>query len=126
MHTSLTHVGIYLRAGVVYDITIPATITNLGGFAPAVGEDPDGEPYKNGFWIENKEVGEIIDQDDTLVKISYHHKLPYENTIWFVSQLGHKVRYSLTNVAVHDHATITTGGPAFGTYYSTPSPEGGS
>lgn len=121
MLPSVTNTNIYLRAGEVYSFEIPRTAENNLGYSPKSGEftfNNETREFISGFWVENQNVGEIIEQLADKVGMVYRHKLPQENVIWFESFLGHKVRYTVGNIPVHDHASIVTGGPAYATYYS--------
>lgn len=123
MLTSVTNTSVYLRAGEVYSFVIPNDTLNNKGYPPKVGSftyDGVSRTYINGFWLESEVVGEILEPIADKVGMVYRHKLPQENVIWFESFLGHKVRYSIGNIPVHDHASIVTGGPAYATYYSEP------
>jgi len=118
--TNLT-VPLFLRPGCVYDIVIPHDATNAYGYAPAHGtSDIDGivAEYQNGFVVKNEEVGVIYKKYPDDVKIAYHHKLAMDNTVWFVSAIGHTVKFIVGIITPHDHASIATGGPAYGTYYT--------
>ena len=64
-------------------------------------------------------MGEIIEVVQDAVAIKYKHKLPSNNLLWFFAETGEVVKFSIELMPVHDHASILTGGPAFGTYYST-------
>jgi hypothetical protein len=50
--------------------------------------------------------------------ITYKHKRYNHNTITFYSRTGSLGRVEIISVPIHDHASIVTGGPAFGTYFT--------
>jgi hypothetical protein len=74
-----------------------------------------------GFYVEDEEVGEISAPNVPGTSVIYTHKKAKENTVWFVARtevggLPEMGRFRVISVPVHDHSTITTGGPAFATY----------
>lgn len=118
----LTTISAYFQAGQTYTIHVPTTLANNGGFFPRrgivnIGNNQE-EELQMGFYVENKEVGEIVKIYPNKVAIDYKHKYPAENTIWFLSHTGERARIIVANVMVHDHASIATGGPAYATYFS--------
>ena len=75
----------------------------------------------NGFYVEDENVGEITAPDAPGTSVIYTHKKAKENTVWFVARtevggLPEMGRFRVITIPVHDHSTITTGGPAFATY----------
>jgi hypothetical protein len=40
------------------------------------------------------------------------------NTIYFFSDTGESQMINIVNIPVHNHASVTQGGPAFGTYFA--------
>ena len=125
---SITTISIYCQAGETYTIYIPATMVNNGGYAPRTGEvtlsNGKTRDLQMGFCLENDEVGIIAKAHEDKVAIDYKHKYPLENTIFFYSLTGQIGRILVANVPVHDHASIPTGGPAYGTYFSDFKDEG--
>ena len=125
---NITTISIYCQAGETYTIYVPATLVNDGGFAPRIGEiklaNGESRELKKGFCLENEEVGIISKVHTDKVAIDYKHKYPLENTIFFYAATGELGRILVANVPVHDHASIPTGGPAYGTYFSDFKDEG--
>ena len=124
-----TNISLYLMAGEVYTIHIPVTLANNMGYFPRKGvllARVTGKTVpvtlKNGFYVENDEVGEIITTHSDKVAIDYLHRYSVDNVIWFLAVTGEKARISIATMPVHDHASVNTGGPAYGTYYSEPAP----
>lgn len=119
---NITTVSMYCQAGETYTIYVPATAINDGGFAPRKGDitlaNGDLRTLKMGFCLQNEEVGTIPKEYKDKVAIDYKHRYPLENVIWFYSAQGELVRILVANVPVHDHSSIPTGGPAYGTYFS--------
>lgn len=91
--------------------------------------DSDGnivsKELNKGFYMEDEEAGTFSEIEGTTGRaiIKYTHIKARENTIWFVSLFevdGEPIKgvFRVIYVPVHDHSSITTGGPAYGTYYS--------
>ena len=72
---------------------------------------------ENGFVVDYIDVGSIEKVPDEAAVI-YKHKKYSHNTITFYSRTGSLGRVDVVSVPIHDHASIVTGGPAFGTYFS--------
>lgn len=126
----ITNVTAYLMAGETYTIEIPVTLSNNRGYFPRKGSvSPQltnkDEPttLQNGFYVENEEVGTIEKVHTDKVAVDYYHRYSTENAIWFLATTGEKVKVSIGTMPVHDHASVVTGGPAYGTYYSGKTPE---
>lgn len=119
---NITNISIYLRAGETYTLHVPVNMSNNMGYFPRKGsvtlENGESDTFKNGFYVENKEVGDITKTHGDKVAVDYMHKLPVANTIWFHAVTGERARIMISNIQVHDHASISTGGPAYGTYFS--------
>jgi len=123
MNLTKINVIVVLHPGAVYDFTIPSLADNDYGYSPMGGTaEVNGNKIElqNGFGVENESAGIIHKVYDDAVKISYWHKLAMNNTIYYFSALGHQVSFTVGNITPHDHASISTGGPAYGTYFATP------
>jgi hypothetical protein len=120
-----------LTPGMYIDLKIPAvteTQYHPNGLFPEFREvTMTGEkklPIR-GFVVENAAVGEItpVTYDETSVR--YTHNKPYPNRVYFFA-LNDANTYIVNIVAVpiHDHSSISQGGPAYGTYFTdyTPAP----
>lgn len=124
MH-SLSMISISLPPGTTYTMEVPATLSNGKGFWPRKDsvalEDGSTKALQRGFYVENEEVGKIVKAHKDKVAIDYQHIYPADNVVWFYSLTGEVVKISVMgSMEIHDHATISTGGPAYGTYYSQP------
>jgi len=108
-----SQVSIPMNMGDTYVITIPVTPLNQGGFWPT---KEDG--YQNGFKLVDEKAGEITVVSKDKLSIEYKHKIAGINTIIFKSLTGDTLIISAGSIMVHDHATIRTGGPAYGTYFT--------
>lgn len=110
--TTITTVTLVMNAGDSCVLEIPQTASNMGGYWPT---QEDG--YVNGFKLENSDVGEITEVSGK-VAVNYNHKENADNVVVFKSLFGDTVRIVVGNIPVHDHASIRTGGPAYGSYFS--------
>lgn len=129
----LNQITIYCIPGKTYEIEIPRTLENFKGYFPLSGsvkiEDSSGSTQlrtieHNGFVVEDEDIGEILGPlaDSMKVGIQYKHKRPGDNTIWFFALTGERLKININgSIDIHDHSSIVTGGPAYGTYYSEPS-----
>lgn len=113
MSNNVSTMTVVLNAGDIYTFTIPCTPENSLGVWP---KQTNG--FQNGFKVANEEIGKIKKQYKTKIAIDYQHILPLNNIIYFESVTGGRVHILIGNIFVHDHASIKTGGPAYGTYYS--------
>lgn len=115
------NISIYLLAGMKVVITVPHN-TFLGeGWFPKKGQIQfkDGTVFlQNGFWVEDTDVGEIVEVSPDALAITYHHKRAEKNTIWFKAATGETGVVSIVAVPIHDHSSIVQGGPSYGTYFS--------
>lgn len=119
--STVIHVNLTFQAGNTYTLHIPTTLANDGGFSPATEPvllNGETKSLLNGFVLENEDVGEIIKTHSDKVAIDYKHLLPASNIIWFYAYTGERVRMAAMPMIVHDHSSVSQGGPAYGTYYS--------
>jgi len=125
----IQQINIICIAGKTYKFDIPRTLENFKGYFPLSGsakiEDSSGsiltKSTTNGFVVENEDVGEIVgtSSDPNEIAVLYKHKYSADNSIWFFAETGERLKISVNgSIDIHDHASITTGGPAYGTYYS--------
>ena len=124
-----TNISMSCIVGEEYQFYCPVTLDNNFGIFPRKGKLPPEATGKEeevelqgGFYIENDEVGEITLVHTDKVAINYLHKKPGDQVIWLLALTGEKIRISIATMPIHDHATVNTGGPAYGTYYSPPLP----
>jgi len=112
------NLAIYLLPGMT------ATITAVKAFAE-MGEvnhtKLDGKieklPTTNGFIVGDSTIGDIEPVEGS-ASVKYTHKKYAANTITFYARNSSIGRVDIISVPIHDHASIVTGGPAFGTYFS--------
>jgi len=77
---------------------------------------------QKGYRIVYKPLGEFI-EDGTLdwKCVKYKHNKSGKQIIEFTEDLSNRKSYLvMQGVVVHDHASISMGGPAYATYYSEP------
>ena len=119
---NIINLSLNFQPGVSYKLKIPTTLNNDGGFTCKDGSvtlsSGDIVELKKGFCVEYSEVGELHDVFSNELAIRYDHKLPRTNIIWFYAYTGECVRILSQPVQVHDHSSISQGGPAYGTYFS--------
>lgn len=108
---SVSTLTVTMNVGDKCTLLIPCTPENMGGYWPttAVG-------FQNGFKLLDTTAGSIVKVHNDKVAIDYEHKTNLTNVIIFESISGDVIRIVAGNIMVHDHATIVTGGPAYGTY----------
>ena len=70
-----------------------------------------------GFVVDDETVGEIevVEEEPAVI---YKHKKFSENIITFYALTGEKGYVYVIAVPIHDHASIVSGGPAYGSYFS--------
>jgi len=71
----------------------------------------------NGFVMDDDTVGELeaVPGEPAII---YKHKKYSRNIITFYSRMYAMGRADIISVPIHDHASIVSGGPAFGTYFT--------
>ncbi len=75
-------------------------------------------PLIRGFAVLYPDVGTIAVSDDVAPSIKYTHKKFSPNKIYFMSRTGEMGIVDVISVPIHDHSSIVTGGPAYGTYFT--------
>ena len=77
-----------------------------------------------GFFVDNEEVGELDASAfkepsyNLYPKIRYIHNKPFPNRVYFIGIQGEACVIDIVAVPVHDHSSVHTGGPAYGTYFT--------
>jgi len=71
----------------------------------------------NGFSVENSDIGTIEPAEEPNAVI-YTHKKFALNKIMFFALTGEIGEVNVVAVPIHDHSSIVTGGPAYGTYFT--------
>ena len=74
---------------------------------------------KNGFAVVYSDVGKLTTaKGETGAVVTYVHQRPMRNEIRFYATTGEIGFVDIVDVPIHDHSSIITGGPAYGTYFS--------
>lgn len=72
-----------------------------------------------GFLSENPDIGTITKTDNNEeLAVTYEHLRDAENRVWFFAATGETAVCDISRIPIHDHATISQGGPAYATYWS--------
>ncbi len=75
-------------------------------------------PTVRGFAVLYPEVGTIEVTGDREAAVKYTHKKFSLNKVYFLSRTGELGVIDIISVPIHDHSSIVTGGPAYGTYFT--------
>ena len=111
-------VAIYLLPGMKAKLMVPDYFIGTGTkkYLKANGEQDEGD-LKNGFLVQDEDVGDIEPVAGEPAVI-YTHKKYAQNKIFYYARTGERGEVHVIAVPIHDHASIVTGGPAYGTYYT--------
>jgi hypothetical protein len=82
------------------------------------GESKPNVQLRRGFVVDNPDIGDIEDSKEEEASILYKHKKFAENVITFYADTGEMGKVFVISVPIHDHSSIITGGPAYGTYFT--------
>lgn len=125
--------SISLTPGMTLEIKIPVSVDSGGypnGSFPSLYNEINmagsEKTLMNGYSVENDIVGHLELMDDG-ISIRYVHEKPYPNRIFYHPVVSEDVYViSIVAVTVHDHSSMSQGGPAYGTYFTdyTPEPTG--
>lgn len=72
---------------------------------------------KNGFVVDDESTGTIQEVPGE-PSVIYSHKKFSQNVITFYARTGEIGKIYILSVPIHDHSSIVTGGPAYGTYFT--------
>jgi hypothetical protein len=90
--------------------------------------DDDGQfvdlPLVQGFAVLHADVG-TIEEVPLEPAVKYTHKKFSMNKIYFLARTGEMGIVDIISVPIHDHSSIVTGGPAYGTYFTDDETLGG-
>ena len=111
--------AVYLLPGMSVTIKAMDAFANMGSVTHRYsnGSVAPSVATENGFVVDSTEIG-TIEAVAGKAAVIYKHKKYDRNTITFYSRTGATGRVDIVSVPIHDHASIVTGGPAFGTYFS--------
>jgi len=112
------NLAMYLLPGMKAEFTTPGFFV---GTTPRKKLQADGE-YKdeallNGYTVEDEDIG-TIEAGKEPNSIIYTHKKFAHNKITYYAKTGEIGEVDIIAVPVHDHSSIVTGGPAYGTYFT--------
>lgn len=88
-----------------------------GKFPSSNGEFID-LPLTRGFAVLYPEVGNIVESENSEASVIYTHNKFSLNKIFFLARTGEVGSIDVISVPIHDHSSIVTGGPAYGTYFT--------
>jgi hypothetical protein len=71
-----------------------------------------------GFAVEDDNIGAIEETEIEEPAVYYTHKKYGANRIFFFALTGEVGTIDVISVPIHDHASVVTGGPAYGTYFT--------
>mgnify|MGYP006300355479 CR=1 FL=1 len=116
--------AVYLLPGMKAKISMPRVWKAVGERKKlkANGEF-ESVALTKGFMLENEEVGDLEGVDGE-VAVIYTHKKFAQNKITFFARTGEIGEVHVISVPIHDHSSIVTGGPAYGTYFTDDETEG--
>jgi len=121
--SNITNIQFNVSLGTTYKIALPQDVSLGIGFWPRT--DPvivNGVSYtlKAGFRLEKEDqgIGKLEDNYPNELAVDFTPLLHSDYSIFFYAITGEIVRFGATHIGIHDHASILTGGPAYGTYYT--------
>ena len=112
-------VAVYLLPGMTVKISAPEEFVGQGTYQ---WQKADGSwvpaALQNGFFVEDPDVGTISYVYGDEPAINYTHNKFAQNRIVFYNVSGEQSYVDVISVPIHDHSSIVTGGPAYGTYFT--------
>lgn len=118
--------AVYLIPGM--SAKIKALASYISPKANAKFPDDNGQyislPLVQGFAVLHGDVG-TIEAVPGEPAVKYTHKKFSMNKIYFLSRTGELGAVDIISVPIHDHSSIVTGGPAYGTYFTDDETLGG-
>lgn len=120
MITPTSNTAVYLIPGMSVKIeAMKAYISpNSTGKFPGNGGEFVDLPLTRGFAVLYPDVGTIKASEQEEASITYTHKKFSLNKIYFLARTGEMGTVDVISVPIHDHSSIVTGGPAYGTYFT--------
>lgn len=114
-YTVNLQVGMQLDLNLVVDLSL-----GKSGFCKTddILVDNVKRTLTNGFLSRYENVGYLEIKDSGSPVVTYSHIEAKENVIYFYASTGEIQTIYIVTVPIHDHSSITQGGPAFGTYHS--------
>ena len=110
--------AIYLLPGMKAKLAVPNFFIGTGTRQHQMSNGEMVEMrLQQGFFVEDEDVG-TIEPVEGEPAVIYTHKKYAQNKIIYHSRTGERGEVHVIAVPIHDHASIVTGGPAYGTYYT--------
>lgn len=127
--SDIINIQFNVAVGNTYKIAVPVERSLGSGYYPRTKDVIIGDRLytpKAGFILmgEDDGIGILTDAYPKELAIDFKPLVYADYEIFFYSLTGEVVRFGATPVEVHDHASIMTGGPAYGTYYTGLQPTG--
>ena len=111
-------VAVYLLPGMKVKISVPDHFVRSGE-VQHISSNGEMREYAltQGFFVEDDDVGtiEAVSGEPAVI---YTHKKYAQNKIIYHARTGERGEVHVIAVPIHDHASIVTGGPAYGTYFT--------
>jgi len=113
-----TSSSIYLLPGMAAKLKAPGYYVAFGT-RKIMNEDGQyiSKELVNGFAVQYEDVG-IITAVNNEPAVKYTHNKFGLNKIYFFARTGEIGVVDVIAVPIHDHSSVVTGGPAFGTYFT--------
>ena len=124
-----TNLALYLLPGMKAEIFTDGLYFAAFGkrsILTSLGENIETSTLQNGFAVEDPDTGDIVEVSSDMAAVTYLHKKFNSNKIYFFARTGEMASVDIISVPIHDHSSIVTGGPAFGTYFTDDETLGGS
>jgi hypothetical protein len=118
MATAKANAVVYLLPGMTAKVKVPDFyVFNGERDVPAPGGGTRTATTVNGFILFDEDVGSIeaVDKEPAVM---YTHKKYDANKIFYFSRTGEQAVIDIIGVPIHDHSSVVTGGPAYGTYFT--------
>jgi len=126
MQGSRDTTAIYLLPGMQSKLTAPKFHVGKGTRKKLLANGSYADVLLiNGYAVDNTDVGTIEPVDGEPASVIYTHKKFAPNKITFYARTGEQGEVHVIAVPIHDHSSIVTGGPAYGTYFTDDETIGG-
>lgn len=119
MSLSKDSTALYLLPGMSAKLLVKdfyISIKDKGIFVDDVGELVE-LPLVQGFAVLYEDVG-TIEPVSGEPAVTYTHRKFSKNKVFFLARTGEIGIVDIISVPIHDHSSIVTGGPAYGTYFT--------
>ncbi len=121
MLSSKGAITIYMLPGQKYKITALSTYPETKPQPMPTGEGGsmayEMKSLIHGFVVEDDSMGELESVANEPAVI-YTQKKFGPNKVYYYALTGERATADIVSVPIHDHSSIVTGGPAYGTYFT--------